>query len=79
MPEQAIFVHSDHYSFVKKGISAIDLMVGLGLKDPKIYAAKVFMEFYVKYYHKPTDDTLLQINYDAEAVLSWGASIPFSP
>lgn len=70
MPEQAIFVRSDHYSFVKKGIPSIYLMVGLNSKDPKINGAQVFMDFYGRHYHQPTDDTLLQINYDAGATFT---------
>ncbi|MCW9017210.1 MAG: M20/M25/M40 family metallo-hydrolase, partial [Kangiellaceae bacterium] len=67
MPEQAIFVRSDHYSFVKKGIPSIYLMIGLGSKDPEINGAKVFMDFYRNHYHQPTDNTSLPINYDAGA------------
>lgn len=59
------FVRSDHYSFVKKGIPSIYLMIGLNSNDPKINGTQIFMDFYGRHYHKPTDDTSLQINYDA--------------
>jgi len=70
MPEQAIFVRSDHYSFVKKGIPSIYLMVGLNSKNPKINGAQTFMNFYGKHYHQPTDDVSLQIDYDAGTVFT---------
>jgi hypothetical protein len=70
MPDEAVFVRSDHYSFVKQGIPSIYLMVGFGSKNPKINGASVFMEFFSNHYHKPTDDTSLQINYDAGAVFT---------
>jgi len=70
MPEQAVFVRSDHYSFVKQGIPSIYLMVGLNSNDPKINGAQIFMDFYGKHYHNPTDDTSLNINYDAGAVFT---------
>jgi len=70
MPEEAVFVRSDHYSFVKQGIPSIYLMVGLNSKDPKINGVQTFMEFYGRHYHKPTDDVSIQINYDAGTVFT---------
>jgi len=70
MPEQSIFVRSDHYSFVKKGIPSIFLMPGFKSKDPNIDGAKVFKEFLKEHYHKPSDDLNLGINYQAGAVFT---------
>ena len=70
MPEQAIFVRSDHYSFVKQGIPSIFLVPGFTSKDPEIDGAKVFGEFFAKHYHQPSDDTTLPINYDAGATFT---------
>jgi hypothetical protein len=70
MPEQALFVRSDHYSFVKQGIPSIFLVPGWTSKDPEIEGKKVFGQFLSKHYHQPSDDILLPINYDAGATFT---------
>ncbi len=50
-PEQAYFVRSDHYSFVKAGIPAVSLDLGPG--GPGAAAAKDFVD---KHYHQPSDE-----------------------
>ncbi|PCJ50167.1 MAG: peptidase M28 [Gammaproteobacteria bacterium] len=67
MPEQALFVRSDHYSFVKQGIPSIFLVPGWTSKDPEINGEEVFGQFFSKHYHQPSDDISLPINYDAGA------------
>ena len=70
MPEQAIFVRSDHYSFVKQGVPSIFLMPGWTSKDPEIDGGEVFGKFFAKHYHQPSDDVQLPINYDAGAIFT---------
>lgn len=65
MPEQALFVRSDHYSFVKKGIPSIFLAPGFNSKDPKINVRQRFGQFFKQHYHQPSDDVKLPINYEA--------------
>lgn len=62
MPEQALFVRSDHYRFVLRGIPGILLMTGYanGGKD-------VWTRFWETIYHKPNDDLSLPINWRAGA------------
>ena len=62
MPEQALFVRSDHYRFVLRGIPGILLMTGYanGGKD-------VWTRFWNNIYHKPGDDLSLPINWRAGA------------
>ncbi len=50
-PEQAYFVRSDHYSFVKAGIPSVSLDLGPG--GPGAAASKEFVE---KHYHQPSDE-----------------------
>ncbi|WP_137861646.1 MULTISPECIES: M20/M25/M40 family metallo-hydrolase [unclassified Sphingomonas] len=50
-PEEASFVRSDHYSFVKAGIPAVSLDLGPG--GPGAAATKEFLD---KHYHKPSDE-----------------------
>ncbi len=65
MPEQNIFVRSDHYSMVKKGVPAIFLMPGFKSLDPEINGAEIFKTFIAKHYHQPSDSVDLAINYEA--------------
>jgi Zn-dependent M28 family amino/carboxypeptidase len=51
MPDQAIFVRSDHYRFVTRGIPAILLMTGYANGGE----AK-WKEFFASTYHQPNDD-----------------------
>ncbi len=67
MPEQSIFVRSDQYSFVKKGIPAVYLVpadqADMKFDDHEISSA----EFLVEHYHKPSDQLDLPINYGVAA------------
>ncbi len=55
LPEENIFLRSDHYSFAKKGVPAIFPSFGLDREG--------FQKF-VKYYHQPSDDLALPFNYN---------------
>jgi Zn-dependent M28 family amino/carboxypeptidase len=61
-PEQNLFVRSDHYRFVEKGVPAVFLVVGFanGGKEK-------INDFRKNHYHKPSDDTSLPILYDEAA------------
>lgn len=70
IPEKAIFVRSDHYSFVKQGIPSVYLMVGFTSNDPQINGPEAYGRFYGEHYHQPSDDASLAINYDAGVVFT---------
>ena len=53
-PEEASFVRSDHYSFVKAGIPAVSLDLGPGGEG-----AAATKEFLDKHYHQPSDQVEL--------------------
>lgn len=67
MPEQNIFVRSDQYSFVKKGIPAVFLVTAdkVGMKFEAHEMSS--QEFRQHHYHKPSDQLDLPINYDVAA------------
>jgi len=50
-PQEAYFVRSDHYSFVKAGIPSVSLDLGPG--GPGAAATKAFVE---QHYHQPSDE-----------------------
>lgn len=70
MPEQNLFVRSDHYSFVKQGVPSIFLVPGFESKQEGIDGQKVFQDFFVQHYHQPSDDTHLDIDYQAGATFA---------
>ena len=62
MPDEAIFVRSDHYRFVTRGIPAILLMTGYANGGEKKWK-----EFFANTYHKPNDDLSQPIRWDQGA------------
>ncbi|RHW18799.1 M20/M25/M40 family metallo-hydrolase [Sphingomonas gilva] len=62
MPEENLFVRSDHYSFVKQGVPSVFLVTGFANGGEK-----AFKDFLAAHYHKPSDDTKLPFNWQAGA------------
>lgn len=69
-PEEAVFVRSDQFSFVRAGIPAVYLDGGVEpvdtQRDPRV-SATWFMR---NCYHRPCDDASLPIHYDDAARLA---------
>ena len=62
MPEESIFVRSDHYRFVVRGVPAILLMTG------HANGGKAKWDHFLKnVYHSPKDDLSQPINWKAGA------------
>ncbi|NWG91870.1 MAG: M20/M25/M40 family metallo-hydrolase [Parvularculaceae bacterium] len=62
MPEENIFIRSDHYSFVKQGAPAVFLVPGFANGG-----AAAFEAFLKDRYHRPSDDVAQPIDYAALA------------
>jgi Zn-dependent M28 family amino/carboxypeptidase len=62
MPEQAIFVRSDHYAMVKQGVPAVMLATGMANGGDKAWAT-----YLSSHYHRPSDDLSLPIVWKAGA------------
>lgn len=56
MPEENLFVRSDQYSFVRRGVPAVFLVPGFTSSDKSIDGTKLFHEFLSTHYHQPSDD-----------------------
>lgn len=56
MPEETVFVRSDQYSFVKRGVPAVFLVPGFSSPDPGMDGGSGFMHFLRTHYHKPSDE-----------------------
>ena len=62
MPEQAIFVRSDHYVFAQYGIPAVLLFTGYANGGEE-----KFTDFFANRYHKPGDDLTQDFHWNALA------------
>ena len=62
LPQEGLFVRSDHYRFVEAGVPAVFLMTGFANGGEK-----QFSEFLSTCYHKPCDDTSQKLDYRAGA------------
>ena len=62
MPEEALFVRSDHYPFVLRGVPATFLMTGHANGG-----AEVWRRFLASIYHKPNDDLSQPISWRSGA------------
>lgn len=67
MPEQAFFIRSDQYPFVKKGIPALFFVNGTRSSDSTIDGGAVLMNWLGTVYHTPKDDLAQPMHYDAGA------------
>ena len=55
-PEETIFIRSDQFPFVRRGIPAIFVTPGLTSSDPKIDGPAVYKDWLNNRYHSPQDD-----------------------
>jgi len=62
MPEQTIFVRSDHYTMVKLGVPAVMLATGMANGGDKAWAT-----YLSTHYHRPSDDLSQPIVWSAGA------------
>lgn len=62
MPEETVFVRSDHYTFVKRGVPALLLATGYANGGKEAWE-----HFLSTDYHQPSDDMKQPINWDAGA------------
>ncbi len=62
IPQETIFVRSDHYEYVKQGVPAIMLSTGVMNGGDKAFA-----DFLATQYHQPSDDLALPIHWQAGA------------
>ena len=69
LPEQSLFVRSDHYNFVREGVPALFLMTGFSSPDPRWDEGEGFMGFLNTYYHRQTD----QLDGELEVLFEQGA------
>jgi len=67
MPEEAFFIRSDQYSFVKQGVPAVDISEGFKTVDPNLDGKKIALAWEATRYHTPQDDMQQPLNFEAAA------------
>ena len=65
VPEEVLFIRSDQYSFVKKGVPSVFLVPGFTSTDPDIDGGALFNEHLKTHYHQPSDDLGRPIDWDS--------------
>jgi hypothetical protein len=65
LPAQNLFVRSDQYSFVRRGVPAVALMPGFQSQQAGQDGGKVVGEFIEKNYHQPSDDLKVPMDLPA--------------
>jgi hypothetical protein len=56
MPQQNLFIRSDHYNFVRRGIPSVFLMTGFSSNEPQWDEGEGFMGFLNTHYHRQSDE-----------------------
>jgi len=67
MPEQALFIRSDQYSFVQRGVPAVFMVEGFKTGDPNRQGRALLMEWMQMRYHTPQDDLSQSLDFEAGA------------
>ena len=65
LPDQVFFIRSDQYSFVKRGIPAVEISEGFKTVDPNLDGKKITLDWMSTHYHTPQDDMSQPLNFDA--------------
>jgi Zn-dependent M28 family amino/carboxypeptidase len=67
IPEQVLFIRSDHYSFVRQGIPSLFIKSGFQTGDPAKDGAAINAAYRRDVYHKPNDDLTQSFDWNAGA------------
>lgn len=65
MPEQVIFIRSDQYSFVRRGVPSILVSQGWKSADPKVNGEQVYKNWIMTVYHTPQDNVEQHFDFDS--------------
>ncbi|GAB4022261.1 M28 family metallopeptidase [Spirosoma koreense] len=67
IPEQTVFMRSDHFSFVRQGIPALFVKSGSETGNPNLNGTKLNLEWRATIYHTPQDDMNQPFDFSAAA------------
>jgi Zn-dependent M28 family amino/carboxypeptidase len=66
-PQEVVFIRSDQFPFVKKGVPALFITNGIGSADRSIDGAKVALDWVMNVYHSRGDDMSQVIHFPSLA------------
>ena len=67
IPEQVLFIRSDHFSFVRQGVPSLFIKSGFQTGDPARDGGRINAAYRRDVYHKPNDDMSQAFDFDAGA------------
>ncbi|GAB3945314.1 M20/M25/M40 family metallo-hydrolase [Spirosoma harenae] len=67
IPEQTVFMRSDHFSFVRQGIPALFIKSGSQTGNPNLDGTKLNLDWRASIYHTPQDDMNQPFDFNAAA------------
>lgn len=67
IPEQTVFMRSDHFSFVRQGIPALFIKSGSQTGNPDLDGTKLNLDWRATIYHTPKDDMNQPFDFRAAA------------
>ncbi|GAB3931702.1 M20/M25/M40 family metallo-hydrolase [Larkinella terrae] len=67
IPEQVVFMRSDHFSFVRHGIPAIYIKSGTQTGNPELDGLKLNLDWRATIYHSPQDEINQPFDFNAAA------------
>jgi Zn-dependent M28 family amino/carboxypeptidase len=67
IPEQVLFIRSDHFSFVKQGVPSLFIKSGFKTGDPAKDGSAINAGYRRDVYHKPSDDMSQPFDFEAGA------------
>ena len=67
IPEQVLFIRSDHFSFIRQGIPALFIKSGFETGDPAIDGAAINSTYRQERYHTPFDEMDQGFDFEAGA------------
>lgn len=70
MPEEVVFIRSDQFSFIRRGVPAIYLKGGTVATHADVDGKALLDGFLSSHYHQPSDDLSLPISYVSAARLA---------
>jgi hypothetical protein len=68
IPEQVLFIRSDHYSFVRQGVPSLFIKSGFQTGDPAKDGGAINAAYRSDVYHKPNDDMSQPFDFEAGAM-----------
>ena len=67
IPEQVLFIRSDHFSFIRQGIPALFIKSGFATGDPALDGSAINADYRSRVYHTPGDEMDQTFDFGAGA------------